>query len=148
MWHSRLVRYAFIAASIVGVCWIVFRVFNPAWTNYCVLVNGDGTYFGEVELIFSSTNGTSVRDVHTIFVGEHLGAITVLPIKKAFLDCTLSIKDDSGREICKIDFNPPGRYYRTAVISLNHVHCKLRFGELPLDLTPSLDAKVQPEEQR
>lgn len=146
MWQSRLFRFAFFAASIFVVCWIVFRAINPAWTNYCVLTNGDGTYFGEVELAFSSEDGSSAPDVHKIFVGERLGAIAVLPIRNALSDCTLSISDHSGKEIGKIDFNPPGRYYRTAVISLDHAHCKLAFGGLPLDSTSSMDAKVQPEE--
>lgn len=131
MWHSRLVRYAFLAASIFVVGWIVVRAVNPVWTNYCVLINGDGTHFGEVKLTFSSEDGTSEPDVHTIFVGPRLGAIAVLPMKYAFFRRTLSISDHSGLEIAKVDFNPPGRYHRTAVILLNHSQCKLEFEKVP-----------------
>jgi hypothetical protein len=146
MRNSRLFRFAFFVASLVVVCWVAFRAVNPVWTNYCVLINGDGTYFGKVELTFLSTDGSSADDVHAIFVGERVGAIAVLPIKNAFTNCTLSISDHSGLEIGKMDFNPPGRYYRTAVISLDHARCKLKFGGLPLDSTSSMDAKVQSEE--
>ena len=109
----------------------MFRVFNPAWTNYCVLINGDGTSFGEVQLVFSTADESSVLGDHKIFVGEQVGAIAVLPIKGALKDCKLTIKDQSGVEICVVDFRPPGRFYRTAVISLDHAKCEIDFGALP-----------------
>ena len=138
MKNSRLNRYVCLGVSLVVVCWIVFRVFNPAWTNYCILINGDGTSFGEVQLVFSTTNESSALGDHKIFLGERLGAIAVLPLKGALKDCKLTIRDQSGLEIGVIDFRPPGRFYRTAVVSLGHAKCKIDFGALPSETRSSI----------
>ena len=110
-----------------------------------MLINGDGTTFGEVQLVFSSTDESSAPSAYKIFVGERLGAIAVLPIKGALKDCKLSVRDQSGIEIGLINFSPPGRFYRTAVISLGHSKCKIDFGALPSDSPSSIDTTVLEE---
>lgn len=127
-----LMTGAFIAA-FASTLWLT-KMFRPRGCNFIVLVNSDGLEVTEtLRLLVPTASGHYSEIVleSPNQLGVERGALLVFMFDSAFGDGVSKLLNSRGDVVKEWNFEPPGRYYHSAVLLVDKETRNAVFNRLP-----------------